>query len=103
MFRQGDVLLVPVGKIDLNETVLNEKMRKGNKVVLAEGEVTGHAHTMTTETTTPLLFGGREIIVVAEPTPLRHQEHGEIEVSPGTYWVVRQREYTPQAIRRVTD
>ena len=103
MFRQGDVLLVPAGDIDLTKAVPNKKMVKGLKVVLAEGEVTGHSHTMTIETTTPLLFGGKEIVVVEEPTPLQHQEHGEIEVSPGVYWVTIQREYTPQAIRRVID
>jgi len=48
-------------------------------------------------------FGGRLLLVVAEPTTLDHQEHASIEIAPGAYWVVRQREYHPQEIRRVQD
>jgi hypothetical protein len=40
---------------------------------------------------------------VAEPMPLKHQEHGTITVEPGVYRVVRQREYAPEAPRMVLD
>lgn len=103
MLRQGDVLLVPAGSIDLSQATLDKSRLSASHVVLAEGEATGHAHTMSVETSTPMLFGGREIVVVEKPSILTHQEHNEIEVSPGVYWVVHQREYSPQAIRRVLD
>lgn len=34
---------------------------------------------------------------------LIHQEHTAEVVDPGTYWIIRQREYHPQEIRRVKD
>jgi len=73
------------------------------RVVLAEGEATGHAHTIDAKCAT--LFGVDEnmVVVVDKPTTLDHQEHGAIEVAPGNYWVTRQREYSPEEIRRVLD
>lgn len=98
--RQGDVYLKPCDKVP--DGAKRIKPVNGRNV-LAEGEATGHAHTMTAECTT--LFGVDEsmVVVVDKPTTLDHQEHGTIEVAPGTYWVTRQREYTPKAIRRVLD
>ena len=37
------------------------------------------------------------------PAPLEHQEHTALVLDPGDYQVVRQREYSPDAIRRVED
>ncbi len=98
--RQGDVYLKPCSAIPAGSKKIAPV--KG-RIVLAEGKATGHAHTMTAECTT--LFGVDEsmVVVVDKPTTLDHQEHGKIEVAPGAYWVVRQREYTPKAIRRVLD
>lgn len=98
--RQGDVYLRPCNALPSNA----KKIKPVNgRVVLAEGEATGHAHTIDAECAT--LFGVDEsmVVVVDKPTTLDHQEHGTIEVAPGTYWVTRQREYSPEAIRRVLD
>lgn len=98
--RQGDVYLKPC-------TILPDGMKKikpvNGRIILAEGEATGHAHTMYADSAT--LFGVEEkmIVVVHEQTILEHQEHRAIEVAPGTYWVTRQREYSPKEIRRVMD
>ena len=47
---------------------------------------------------------GQLLVVVEEATAkLVHEEHGVIEVPRGTWEVVRQREYSPQALRRVQD
>lgn len=98
--RQGDVYLKPCSAMPAGAKKI-EPVNGRN--VLAEGEATGHAHTMTAECTT--LFGVDEsmVVVVDKPTTLDHQEHGTIEIMPGTYWVTRQREYSPEAIRRVLD
>jgi hypothetical protein len=100
LYRQGDVLIVPAA-INLDGAKPIQPTR--NAHILAYGESTGHHHSVSTETCGLFDLAGKTVLVVAEPTPLMHQEHGAIEIAPGQYWVVIQREYTPQAIRRVTD
>jgi hypothetical protein len=98
--RQGDVFLTkaPDGTQPEGKRI---KARNG-RLILAEGESTGHHHSVAS--TACNLFGGdKPVLVVREHTTLDHQEHGAIEIDPGTYWVVRQREYTPEAIRNVMD
>lgn len=102
MYRQGDVLLEPVEALPAVVKALKEV--KGRHV-LAEGEATGHAHTVR---------GGRmakffedaesnRFLQVLEATPLEHQEHSAIDLPEGVYRVRRQREYSPQEIRNVLD
>jgi hypothetical protein len=43
MYRQGDVLIVPVAKLPA-KSKLTEVPREEGRVVLAHGEVTGHSH-----------------------------------------------------------
>ena len=100
MIRQGDVLLVKCNELPGGL----KKIRPVNgRLVLAEGEATGHAHTIDAACAT--LFGVDEsmMVVVDKPATLDHQEHGSIEIAPGQYWVIRQYEYTPQAVQRVAD
>jgi hypothetical protein len=99
LYRQGDVLLAEA-TIDVGEATRKES---GDRVILAEGEVTGHSHSMPAASVTAYSFGGRDVIVVAEQALLTHPEHDAIEVAPGQYWVVRQREYAPGELRRVSD
>jgi hypothetical protein len=37
------------------------------------------------------------------PVALEHDEHDTIAIPPGNYKVIRQREYSPEAIRNVAD
>jgi hypothetical protein len=103
--RQGDVLLVPVDEIPASARPL---ARSGGRVVLAEGEVTGHAHVIRSPGATLLEAGDERHLRVNAPVTLDHQEHDPIRVTPGTYRVVIQREYVPPEIsvvpfRRVVD
>ena len=100
MIRQGDVLLK---KCDKMPEGLKKVQPVNGRLVLAEGEATGHAHTI--DATSGTLYGDdtRMVVVIDEPTKIEHQEHGVIEINPGIYWVVRQREYAPGKIRRVSD
>jgi hypothetical protein len=99
VYRQGDVLLAEA-TIDLSEATRKES---GERIILAEGEVTGHSHSMPAASVTAYSSGGRDVIVIEEKALLTHPEHDAIEVAPGQYWVVRQREYAPGEIRRVAD
>lgn len=93
--RQGDIYLVP---IDTLPDGLTEVPRDRGRIVLAEGEATGHLHTIEAPEATFLAqdladIEGRFLAVEAE-VALTHPEHSTIQVRPGAYRVVRQREYT---------
>jgi hypothetical protein len=98
LYRHGDVLvsLVPY---------LPSDAVKRPHLVLAEGEVTGHAHRVADRSTAELWESGadRYLHVVADHARLVHEEHGPIDLPKGVYRVWRQREYSPQEIRVVRD
>jgi hypothetical protein len=104
--RQGDVLLVPVEEIPATARPVG---RDAGRVVLAYGEVTGHAHAIRAAGARQLEADGRRYLAVADhAVTLEHEEHGPIVVAPGTYRIVIQREYVPPEIdpsgsRRVLD
>jgi hypothetical protein len=45
----------------------------------------------------------KDIEVTEDSADLIHDEHGTITLPRGSYQVIRQREYTPEAIRNVED
>ncbi len=116
IYRQGDVALIR--RDDLTPNNLPAGARRlnynpGEPIVLAEGEVTGHSHTILAgkgiqaysypDTTTNTVDAGTLLLMAEVEVLLRHQEHDTITVAPGIYQVIRQREYTPEAIRNVAD
>jgi hypothetical protein len=108
MFRQGDILLIPVKDESLpsDARTLPAAERDGRgRLVLALGEATGHAHAVHAHGT-----------LLRSPDPLRpdylhlpsggrlvHEEHAAISLAKGWYQVIRQREYLPGAVRPVAD
>jgi hypothetical protein len=103
-YRQGDILILPVTGIPDNTVPVQ---REQGKAVLAHGEVTGHHHAIaddTAELVTAEQAAELYLIVHGtDPVSLTHQEHATITIDPGSYQVVRQREYTPERIRQVQD
>lgn len=111
-YRQGDVYISKLSEsLDLGEPHKPEP----RGTVLAYGEVTGHAHTL--DPTKAQLFdlpdhlkseipeaaNGR-ILRVLEPVSLKHEEHGDINLEPGDYYVGIQIEYDDmEEWRRVAD
>ena len=99
--RQGDVLLIP---IDSLPEYLDEAARQGGRLLIAEGEATGHAHAVVEHDAR--LFSGRysgdpEVLVVGPGAAgLVHEEHDPIRLAPGLYRIARQREYAPSRGRR---
>lgn len=101
-YRQGDVLLTPVDAIPSTAKVLSSAKKR---VVLAEGEATGHCHAID--------FGSRQMQVltdgqqmylrVNDPVSLTHQEHAAATIEPGDYMVVRQVEVWLDEVRQVAD
>lgn len=105
MFRQGDVLLVSVDAIPVDAVSCEVK----GDVILAYGEVTGHAHRLAPELVKPFAKGGvwsptaERYIKAMEGATLTHEEHGAIALPAGNYRVVQQREYHPEELRNVAD
>ena len=106
MYRQGDVLIIPVETIP-SGTVPVE--RENGRVVLAHGEATGHHHSIVhTDVELVSKVEADELrmwmtVTAPEPVELAHQEHDTILVPPGLYEVRRQREYAPEGLRNVAD
>jgi hypothetical protein len=100
MIRQGDVLLKKCSKMPGG---MKKIAPVNGRLVLAEGEATGHAHTIDANLGTLFGIDDQMVVVIDHPAKIEHQEHSTIEIAPGQYWVVRQREYSPEKIRRVMD
>ena len=99
MQRQGDVLLVPA---QLPAGAIQTETQ--GDVILAYGEVTGHAHRIRESTKVRMWSAGAErFLQVMEQTALTHEEHAPVTLQPGIYRLPQQVEYTPQEVRRVAD
>jgi hypothetical protein len=102
-YRQGDVLLCAIDAIPLGAKPVS---REGDRVVVALGELTGHAHAFAATCVRMLREkpSGRSFLVIGEGgAPLCHEEHDPILVPEGSYELIRQREYAPQMPRLVGD
>ncbi|WP_067834933.1 hypothetical protein [Nocardia lijiangensis] len=108
MYRQGDVLIAPLAESAVPQELLHAPSVARDprgRLVLALGEVTGHAHAVQgpgklireSGATGPMLLhlpeGGRVV----------HEEHAAITLPKGWFRVVRQREYVPGSVRIVAD
>lgn len=98
-YRQGDVMLLKVAELPRGA----QKQVPGERIVLAYGEVTGHAHAVPTEHAVLYRAEDATYLNVLQPTGLTHEEHTRIDLQPGVYRVVLQREYTPERNRLVAD
>lgn len=124
--RQGDVQIQQVTALPAGCT---EVPAEGNRIVLAHGEVTGHAHAIydhkpaqrqaapgaadeiaqaaiaRAQAKARLLVApnGERFLEVRETVTLRHEEHTAHTLPPGIYHLPTQVEYTPAELRRVED
>lgn len=114
--RQGDVLLFPVSTLPSG---CIEVPNEGNRIVLAHGEVTGHAHAIYDHISAEDALNlakeaiskaklwkaptGDRFLEVKETVSLRHEEHSFHSLLPGIYKLPQQMEYTPAELRRVAD
>lgn len=132
-YRQGDVLIIPIPKSEERKTEkLRAIAREDGRVILAHGEVTGHAHAISdqgcflyldehpgldSEQAMGLLVSiarhgagpeappmpDRVLEVKDKTVMLGHEEHDPIELKEGQYIIRHQREFDPDAERRVAD
>lgn len=80
---------------------------KNGRHVLAEGEVSGHAHAICDMENCDVFVAedGTLYLSVKAPVELTHEEHKAQTIQPGTYKVGRVREADPfsDAVRQVRD
>ena len=103
-YRHGDLLLLKIAEIPDNIKNGRMSIRKTPKAhkrgaILAEGEVTGHFHTIDVpvEEYYHYEFKGGKISFfrIDSPAKLEHEEHGTILLEPGIYQVNFQKELQP--------
>jgi hypothetical protein len=88
--RQGDVLLVATEKVSGEP---ESATKRG--VVMAYGEVTGHAHRFEKASEAQALTGSIvRHLIVNTPAVLLHEEHSPPTVAPGKYDLPAQTEWT---------
>jgi hypothetical protein len=72
-------------------------------IILAFGEQTGHMHQISLDEAAEYDTDIERFIRVLEKAYLKHEEHSTIVLPKGNYKVIQQVEFTPEAIRNVTD
>lgn len=85
-YRQGDVFII--------ESTIPKPAKKtkvDKRIVLEEGEVTGHAHAIAEPKEANLFLDGtRKYLEICLAADVSHEEHSTITLPKGTYEVRRQ-------------
>lgn len=96
-YRQGDVFFQQIDKLP-SKVIENSK----HNLVLVYGESTGHGHRLS-KGKVYLAEDGAMFLKLSSNAQITHEEHKTIDLPKGYWAVIRQREYTPEAIRTVVD
>lgn len=101
MYQQGDVLIKAVEKIPVQRRCVHRTKRG---YILAEGEATGHAHSVLDEIE---MFeaNGMKFISATHEFTVVHEEHGKITVPSGIYEIdiVQEYDHFAEEVRHVVD
>lgn len=87
--RQGDVFLIRD-----NQGTAGEPEQIDGDLILAHGEVTGHAHRIKNKAARAYNRSNQRFLRNATSVDLTHEEHGTITIAPGNYRIVIQRVWT---------
>jgi hypothetical protein len=82
--QQGDILIRKIKKLPKGAKLLNTN-------VVAEGEATGHAHTI--ERASILELDGLMYVDVTDTATITHQEHLPLTIPKGVWQIGRVQEY----------
>ena len=98
MWRHGDVLIAPIAALPAQSSQRSTQ-------VLVHGELTGHSHKLEDPGAAEVweCLGEMFLRVTGDSVRVIHEEHAPVTLPRGVYRIWQQREYTPQAIRRVVD
>lgn len=108
MFRQGDVLVVLTAVASLPAGAKEIRPDPSRGIVLALGEVTGHAHAISVAKSKkpPVKYfdaNAERYLQVLEKVTLKHEEHGAILLNEGIYRQAFQVEDFGEEVRHVAD
>ena len=95
-YRQGDIMLKKIKKIP-------SKAEKKETDIVLEGEATGHAHRIVNGSIFEVQHWNESEVYIdatSKECKLIHDEHNTIDLEPGYYEMVRQREYDPNQFSR---
>lgn len=102
--QQGDVLIL---KVDAMPSGCKTVKPAARGFVIAEGEATGHAHTIATDAVEAMAVDEAGIIYaqIAKQVDLLHEEHNPVSLDPGIYRFGRVQEYDhfSEEARQVVD
>jgi hypothetical protein len=98
--QQGDVTLRKIEALPKGAAKIG-----ADRVTLAEGEVTGHAHRIEQAGAELFDLNNRMFLKLASPATLLHEEHGPITLDAGVWEVgqVQEWDYLSQMARKVVD
>jgi len=90
LYQQGDVLMEKVEEVPEGAS---EVQREGARLILAEGEATGHAHAVTDTTAT--LYAVDEVHYLDAPkgVTVKHEEHHQVKLPAGKWRIRKVKEY----------
>lgn len=99
--QQGDVVLRRINKLPEGDC----KIISHKKLILAEGEVTGHYHGIEEPSSYLYQIGNTVVLDLKETATLTHQEHNHITLEAGLWEVgkVQEYDYFAQMKRNVVD
>lgn len=100
--QQGDVLLQRIKELPKGAKTVK---RDNGDIVLAYGEVTGHAHRIKDIDAMFYEAGGKFYLKTDKPINLRHEEHHEQVIEPGIWEVgqVVEKDWLNDMVRPVID
>lgn len=102
IWRQGDVAVIFIKNSKPVEG--NAIPRKNGRIIVAEGEVTGHAHAVLEPEVKWLETTKHERVLVSDvPFSLTHDEHDPHWFAPGQYLTIIQSEADLDSMRSVLD
>lgn len=102
-YQQGDVLLKKINEIPGGARPVAPP---DGRLILAEGEVTGHAHAIQVQEGVDLMtLADALFLKVGVPVTVTHEEHNPVTIAPGTYQVeiVREYDHFAEEAQRVVD
>ena len=105
MARQGDVLLMAIDAIPADQ-MAHVRPNDQGRVILAYGEVTGHAHALDAATCTAYGASDDAFWLAVQPgATVTHEEHAPIVIPEyvTVLRVIRQSEFSAAGARRVQD
>jgi hypothetical protein len=103
LIQQGDVLIQSIDKIPSN--LKNVKQSKKG-YVLADGEITGHAHVIVDDDIEMMCDEvGSKFIANDHTVEVVHEEHGMVEIPAGTWKIdiVKEYDHFAEEARKVRD